>query len=214
MLVACIDVGIVNLALVVAEVTPAWEVMAVVHAEVADTRVFEHTHVPMHQCMLGHAKTTTDRVTHFVQERAELLDACETVLIERQPLQGHTDVQEVLFLLFRTKAELVSPNSMHKHFQISQYTYEGRKQQTVRLATEFFTHLPACMYHFAERKHDMADALCLLLYWLHVQRSRLQMLPLPVIKVKAAVAEPDATHAEAVENFKSRVQRFAYTPKK
>lgn len=207
MLVASIDVGIVNLALVVLRATDAGRVEQVIHAEVADTRVMEHRVVSADACLLGHTKTATDRLTHFVQERAELLDACDVVLIERQPIHGHTDVQEVLFLLLRAKAVLVSPNAMHKHFDIQHFTYEGRKQRTVEFADAFFAHLPDSCYHQLQRKHDIADALCLALFWLHQQAAA------HARKVEEARARTNecgaATHTEAVANFAAAIQKYA-----
>lgn len=203
MLIASIDVGIINLALVVMRVSNGWRVEQVVHAEVTDTRVFEHTVVAAEVCALGHTKTATDRLTHFVQERAELLDACDVVLIERQPIQGHTDVQEVLFLLFRAKAVLVSPNAMHKHFQIQHFTYEGRKQRTVAFADAFFAHLPDSVYHQLERKHDIADALCLALFWLH-QREGEEAKKRQVVQQCSS-----SSHDEAVTQFGVAIQKYA-----
>jgi hypothetical protein len=209
MLVASIDVGIVNLALIVVCVDAEWRVVRVVHAEVTDTRVLEHRTVSAEACLLGHTKTATDRLTHFVQNRAELLDACDKVLIERQPIQGHTDVQELLFLMFRAKAELVSPNSMHKHFNIGHYTYEGRKQQTVAIAEHFFHHQPGSPYHTLERKHDIADALCLCLFWLSREKAK------QAVEVKPKVYEcVEDDHQTAVAKFAASIQKFRAKLKK
>lgn len=166
--VASIDVGIVNLALVVAEVEHG-SVSRVVHLDVCDTTKFEHNRVQYDECVLGHTKTTTDRVNHFVQERLPLFQRADKVLIERQPLQGLTDVEQVLFMLFRDKAELVSPNAMHKYFQINHLTYEWRKVKTTEIADASFHHLHFPHYFRLQRRHDIADAWCLLLYWLQAQ---------------------------------------------
>ncbi len=99
-----------------------------------------------------------------------MFDACAHVLIERQPLVGHTDVEQILFFMFRHKAVLVSPNAMHRFFNISKYSYDSRKYKTVMLADQFLPVQDFPEYHCLERKHDVADALCLLLFWIHTQR--------------------------------------------
>lgn len=170
MLVASFDVGIVNLAMVVARVEGT-EVIKVLHLTVNDTTKFEHRRVPAEHCQLGHMKTTTDRVNHFIQERLPLLQRVDRVLIERQPIQGHTDVEQVLFMLFRDKAELVSPNAMHKFFKINHLTYEWRKVKTTEIADASFQHLDIPHYFHLPRRHDIADAWCLLLFWLQTQAS-------------------------------------------
>ena len=141
----------------------------VLHLSVSDTTKFDHVRVPYETCTLGHMRTTTDRVNHFVQERLPLFQRANKVLIERQPIQGHTDVEQVLFMLFRDKAELVSPNAMHKYFNINHLTYEWRKVKTTEIADASFAHLHFPHYFQLQRRHDIADAWCLLLYWLQAQ---------------------------------------------
>ena len=171
MFVASIDVGIVNLAVVFVELDDlTYDIIQINHLANVNSTVFEHNVVTVTECTLGHARSTADRVTHFVQERKALFDACVHVLIERQPLMGHTDVEQVLFLLFRHKAELVSPNAMHKFFNISRFSYESRKVKTVMLSDQFLTAKDFPMYHSLPRKHDIADALCLLMFWIHQRK--------------------------------------------
>ena len=211
MLVASFDVGIINLALVVAHVNiETNQVQRVVHAELIDTTCMRHTRVEADKCTLGHTKTATDRLMHVVQERPQLL-GCDVVLIERQPIQGHTDVQELLFFLFRDKAVLVSPNSMHKHFNIQNAPYEWRKVYTVQIATPFLSGHPA--FTGAERQHDMADALCILLYWLHAEHSK-PPVRAPREKERDVVVDTDeCEHAATVAAFAQSMRKYAYQKK-
>ena len=134
MFLASIDVGIVNLAVVFAELHDVtFEITRFLQLENVNTTIMSHTTVTRQNCTLGHAKTTADRISHFVQERQTLFDACQ----ERQPLVGLTDVEQVLFLLFRTKAQLVSPNAMHCFFNINGFNYQGRKQQTTMIVDHY-----------------------------------------------------------------------------
>lgn len=178
MIVASIDVGIVNLAVVIVELDDfTRDISRICYLANVDSTVFEHGSISLSACTLGHAKTTADRVTHFVQERQHMFDACAHVLIERQPLVGHTDVEQVLFLLFRQKAQLVSPNAMHKFFNISRYSYESRKVKTVMLADQYLPVKDFPLYHNLARKHDIADALCLLMFWIQQQKQPMTWRP-------------------------------------
>lgn len=173
MLVASIDVGIINLgvAFVILHDT-TYRLERIVQVEHVDTTIFRHDAVPLSACTLGHTKTATDRVMHFIQERAALFDDCAVILIERQPIQGHTDVEQVLFMHFRNRAELVSPNSMHKLLQIGHLTYEWRKVKTVEFADTMLDPEQFPEYHRMTRRHDVADALCLLIYWAYSHHVR------------------------------------------
>jgi len=55
---------------------------------------------------------------------------------------------------------LVSPVSMHTHFGMRHLSYEERKERTVSIASKYIhEEIPY------ERKHDIADALCMIVYY-------------------------------------------------
>lgn len=81
------------------------------------------------------------------------------IAVERQPPCGLVSVSDFFLSHWRDKTCLVSPNAMHAHFGINQLSYDGRKCATVAIAADL---LPAPV---AGRKHDVADALCILLFW-------------------------------------------------
>ena len=143
-----------------------------------------------------------------------MFDACTHVLIERQPLVGHTDVEQILFFMFRHKAVLVSPNAMHNYFKISKYSYETRKYKTVMLAAHFLSvdHFPE--YHCLERKHDIADALCLLLFWIHTQREASKRVrpPRPPTRTVPphAMSETSTTETSNTTTFTSLMSTFIF----
>ena len=214
MFVCSIDVGIVNLAVVCAELHDAsLDILRITYVANVNSTVFEHNAVDAMMCSLGHMRTTTDRVTHFVQERRAMFDACTHVLIERQPLVGHTDVEQILFFMFRHKAVLVSPNAMHNYFKISKYSYDSRKYKTVMLADHFLSvdHFPE--YHLLERKHDIADALCLLLFWIHTQREASKRVPPspPTRTVPPhSISETSTTETSTTTTFTSLMSTFIF----
>ena len=96
---------------------------------------------------------------------------------------GLKDIEALLMSAFRNKTILISPNSMHKHFHISHYDYEQRKEKTVGVATEYIGHI----YDFqtVERKHDIADAVCLVLFYIKTKiPSIIKRLPLDDYRYK------------------------------
>lgn len=221
MIVASIDVGIVNLAVVFAEVHDVtFNISRIVRVENVNSTIMEHNVVARENCVLGHAKTAADRVTHFVQERQSLFDSCGVILIERQPIMGHTDVEQVLFLLFRTRAELVSPNAMHSFFNISGYTYEGRKQKTTIIADHYLSSADFPEYYVLERRHDIADAICLLFFWIHVQKRKhettkataKEVYPQKVVSGNGN-GNADADADTVVDVFKANISRFSFKRK-
>jgi hypothetical protein len=206
MWVASVDVGIVNLAIVFAELEDhTHRLIRIARCENVDTRNMVHDVVGPEECKLGHTKTSTDRLQHFVQERRTWFDRCDRVLIERQPIMGHTDVEQLLYLTFRNKAELVSPNSMHKFFNISGYTYEGRKIMTVQIADQLLPPDRFPEYHALERQHDVADALCLLLFWIQKEGEKAEK--------ERLVAEEKARQAEVAKStvdFAAMLDKYRY----
>jgi hypothetical protein len=59
---------------------------------------------------------------------------------------------------------------MHAHFEIGHYDYEMRKKCVDRIAESYFCDFPE--YIQLERKHDLSDAMCQLLYYLHEREQK------------------------------------------
>lgn len=95
----------------------------------------------------------------FVDAHRPLFDSADVVLIERQPPGGFTNIQTLLHYMFIDKVILVNPISMHSHFGMRHLDYDGRKARVESIASRYVT---ADDY---ERKHDIADALCMILYY-------------------------------------------------
>jgi hypothetical protein len=100
-----------------------------------------------------------DLIPLFVEDHKEIFDRADTILIERQPPGGFTNIEILLNYMFRDKVVLVSPVSMHTHFGMRHLDYDQRKERTVTIANKYLEEdIPY------ERKHDIADALCMILY--------------------------------------------------
>jgi hypothetical protein len=101
-------------------------------------------------------------VLHFIQEYRDHLDEADKILVERQPPGGFGAIETLIVATFREKVEVISPNSMHKHFRIGHLDYEHRKKKTEEIAGPHLEHLES--YTRLLRKHDVADAMCMVLY--------------------------------------------------
>ena len=153
-----IDIGYKNLGLVDVSVTDTFEYI------VNDTRRIDLTYIKCpSSCTLPHTNEVADLVAHFIQDNQQILDKADIILLERQPPGGLTSIETVLLYVFRHKTKLVSPNSMHKHFRIGHLDYEHRKIKTEEITTPYLSAFDG--FSNQVRKHDMADAMCLILFY-------------------------------------------------
>ena len=156
MKIVSIDIGIINLGMVCAEVT--WENIVVEDVHLVDiTKSCRHIN-----CTLNHTNHMVDRIDHFIQEYKHVLDKADKILVEKQPIQGLISVEQLLFDRLRDRVIFIHPVSMHKHFNIRNLSYDERKEYLV-LKTK--TYLEGTLYDKVERKHDIADAMAMIIYW-------------------------------------------------
>ena len=126
-----------------------------------------------------HTNEVADLVSHFIhQYHDDVLNPADTILLERQPPGGLTSVEALLLFAYRSKAVLVSPNSMHKHFGIGFLDYENRKIRTEEIAGDYFPP-DQTTYWNQVRKHDMADAMCMILYFTYRDRENYRLRNVP-----------------------------------
>lgn len=162
MRIAAVDVGVTNLAVTWVHVDSNRSVV-VEGTRRIDISILTHNRVTRPQCTLHHGNSATDRIEHFLQEHGEVLDRADVVLIEQQPPGGLAHVEQLLFSRYRNKAHLCSPVALHKWLGIGGLDYEARKAHTEARAAPYLGALKH--YWLEERKHDMADALCMILHW-------------------------------------------------
>src|SRR6056300_654303 len=148
MKVLAIDIGYHNMGLVLAESDsgPKIEVCYVKKVSLKDYKYIK-------------SNDFVDLIPLFVEDHQAIFDSAEKILIERQPPGGFTNIEILLHYMFRDKVTLVHPVSMHTHFGIKHLNYEERKERTTSIA-ERYTNFEIPY----ERKHDIADALCMILY--------------------------------------------------
>ena len=148
MRVLAIDIGYHNMGLVLAEFEddPKIHVKCMKKASLEDYKYIR-------------SNDFIDLIPLFVEDHQELFDSADKILIERQPPGGFTNIEILLHYMFRDKVVLVSPVSMHTHFGMRHLDYEQRKERTVVIAEKYIEgDIPY------ERKHDIADALCMIVY--------------------------------------------------
>jgi hypothetical protein len=162
MKITSIDVGYHNLGLVKAFIDDTYEI-TVEQIFTVDLPKLPHRQIKRQDCQLNHTSELADLMAHFIQEFGHLLDEADKILIERQPPTGLTSIETLLFYLYRNKTELISPNSMHKHFMIGQLEYEKRKERTVEFSSQLLENFE--FYKELERKHDIADAVCMIIFY-------------------------------------------------
>ena len=158
--VLSIDIGIINLGYVFAELS---ETVNVLECNRINITHMKHNKVKRENCQLHHECCIPDYLDHFIQEYIHLFDSADTILIERQPVMGLMNVQDLLFIRFRKKIRLISPNSVHKFFKMTKGEYEIRKNESNAIAIEYLEKFVS--YQNNERRHDISDAMLMVLYY-------------------------------------------------
>ena len=121
----------------------------------------KHRRVHFCVCKLHHDRCIPDYLDHFIQEIPHF-EECDLLIIERQPPMGITNVQDLLFKQFRDKVLLISPNSMHKYFKLSS-NYDERKIESVKLSLDYLENFEN--FNKQIRRHDISDAMLMLIYY-------------------------------------------------
>jgi len=103
------------------------------------------------------------KMKKFIDNYTEIFNTSKYILIERQPIQGLTSIQEIIAYQFPDKVKLISPRSMHCYFGINHYPYETRKEKTIEIADKYLNEFSE---YQNSRKHDLADAFCILKFFI------------------------------------------------
>ena len=204
MLILGVDIGVLHLAIAGVETAADYQGAVVVHVELINTMHLEHERVPAAHCLLHHTGMAADRVAHVVQQRQPLFDRAHCIVIERQPPGGLRDVEQVLLVMFRAKAVVMCPQTMHAHIGSSQKTYPVRKALAVLFASQFVPDL-AC--RFPGKTDDVADAVCLAMTHVHAQAA-----VVAAAKARAAAAAQAASRGLDLEGF--RYEGGAFFPRR
>ncbi len=165
MKILSIDVGIINFAFIYADVSENFELNNIIDVNLVDITKYNYC-----SCEYIHNKTVSCYMKHLFKEFSIFKD-CDIILVERQPIMGITSVEQIIMYEYQHKTILVSPNAMHSYFNINKLTYEKRKEFTVNFSNSLINKFEK--YNKLERKCDIADAVCLLLYYLNCKKNEL-----------------------------------------
>ena len=134
----------------------------VIECNRVDITNMTHNIVKCQECKLHHERCIPDYLDHFIQDHREMFETADIILLERQPPVGILNVQDILFMKFRSKILLVNPRSVHLFFKMSK-DYDTRKLESERIASEYLGHFDNFLFN--QRKHDMADAVLMILHY-------------------------------------------------
>jgi len=138
--------------------------MGLLQAKVYDKKISEILLVKVIDLFKTGETEIYKKMKIFIDEYSPIFNESKYILIERQPLQGLTSIQEIIAYTFPEKVVLISPRSMHCYFGISYLDYSDRKSKTIEIANTYLNNFPD---YINSRKHDLADALCILLYYIN-----------------------------------------------
>lgn len=144
-----IDIGYSNMALI--EISTNFKEFTVKNIHKINLSIFNEREVHL-------------SMTKFIAAYDDIFKIADLILIERQPPQGLTNIQDILAYHYSSKVKLICPRSMHKHFMISKLDYEDRKKHTVKITLKYLKEFP--IFESESRQHDIADAFCLALYYI------------------------------------------------
>jgi hypothetical protein len=148
-----IDIGYHNLALVLAECSKT------------DIDIIYAKKVSLEDYKYINSNDIVDLVPLMIEQHKYLFDKADQIVIERQPPGGFTNIECLINYIYRNKSILVSPNAMHAFFGFGHLDYENRKHYTEKIA---FPYLEDNEYYMKlDRKHDIADAVCMILFQNH-----------------------------------------------
>lgn len=176
MIIVSIDVGISNLGLTVA-ISDEYYNIKKIKSDLVNLNVVECNEKT---CDLFHSNHIVDKLMHFLQNYNDIFSKSDFVLIERQPFQGITSIEAMLYNNFRNKAILIHPRTIHKFFNFGSANYDGRKKKSVKKAIELCKKIVDSdsvlkKLKIYERSHDMADSILFLFYFVDKKRNELKM---------------------------------------
>jgi hypothetical protein len=161
-----IDIGLLNLAFVYATYSEDYSLVEV--SDIKKIDLTQYANCSVLKCDLNHSKCISNYMKHLFKEY-KIFKESNVILVERQPLNGFVSIEQIIQYEYSDKTILISPNSMHAHFEIGHLDYDHRKEMTVKLASSYLDKFEE--YNIL-RKHDIADAMCILLYYLNINHAK------------------------------------------
>jgi len=162
-IIVSIDVGINNMAIISAII----ENNTIKSVETCDiVNIKDETEYCCNSmCKLQHGKNAIDWVGHFLYKYKQILDQSTVILIEQQPPGGLQHIEILIIKEYRNKIINISPRSLHTWMLFEKnISYEKRKEKMVIRAEPYLKEKENWKNNI--RQHDIADALCFILFYL------------------------------------------------
>jgi hypothetical protein len=199
--VMSIDIGIQHLGISIGITDEAYNLIEIEWVQLIDITKYTHEHDLLGvECHVDHqSRAFADWLRHLFLEYDTLFSGVDHILVERQPPAGLVVIEQLILFQWRHKCQLIAPRSMHSYFGIGSTVidpgdqgYEQRKRMTQLIAEKNSDWHPRALIEYAQlsRKHDVADSICLMLFWLSKKkakyvreenRRRCENLPMPGI---------------------------------
>lgn len=169
MIILSIDIGIIHLGLASVEVDQEWNVVYVDILKLYNITIFKHRYKDI-SCKKFHTACFSDWVDHLITYHKKLFINADYILLELQPPCGLKGIEQLIFHQYRNKCILIHPASVHKSLHMGHLDYENRKKYSVYYAKKWlgrFDNSGSLLKKINKykRKHDVADALCMIIYW-------------------------------------------------
>lgn len=204
--VLSIDIGIKHLGLSYSLVDNDYKFKTILWLNLIDITVFDC----LPDCKLFHSKTLCDRIAHVIHRYNNIFNSADVILIEQQPPQGITALEQIIFSIYREKAILISPVAVHNYFNMRNFDYETRKKISVKIASKYISENFGSLFDSYPRKHDISDTILFILYWCNNMRLEKERIRLEKRR-KIAMKKYNKGLGMSLNDF---FDRFRYIPQK
>ena len=169
-----IDIGITNMGMVYAEIDSTDNPNIILSKRIDIKHESETCFARGFLCNLTHENNPIDWVAHLIRNYYNFFESANHILIEKQPPRGLQHIEMLIIKEYRSKVISIYPVSLHKWLNISHLSYEDRKEHVIKTAEPFLNKNEN--WDNETRKHDIADAACFILYFIHKERSSKQTI--------------------------------------
>lgn len=167
---AFIDIGITNLGFSIVSINTNWTNPTIEYVERVNLSSLEQID------SLQKGNELSDKVDRFLWHYRSLLDKANNIFIERQPFSGIKVVEQLIYKAYKSKAILVSPNSMHAYYGTNTshgYDYKKRKIHAIEQASIWIEKFgsPCAQKQWklldGSKLDDVSDTICMSKYVFH-----------------------------------------------
>ena len=171
MIITGIDIGLFNLGLVLVDLC---DDTFTINKVIACERVNIKSLVTNCGCKeFQHRLCIADYTKHLFRDYSNYFKDSKYILVERQPPAGFLSIQDLITFEYGEKVHLIQPQSVHKFLSFGTIGYEQRKEMSERYVEKYLGSIQT--YTREKRRHDMADAMCLILFYVeHLKNKKFE----------------------------------------